>query len=473
MITGEHITPSIASRVHSDNVMRDVFIAICGQNATNATNPVRDCRSVEKRYSPTTHLRSVRNATIAEGRIPNGMCAKERAICFYRTIMPTAFEFRTNQRMVYTSTYSAGLVEYTKPVATDHLVAIAMKTRTSSSLYYTHTDHLGSLRVVTNENKGIVSRYHYDAWGKRTLVAGSHITHRGFTGHEHLEPFGLINTNARMYDPVLARFLSPDMYVQAPTFTQSYNRYSYVWNNPLMYIDPTGYLTTGHNTIYTGTVNKISGVTVYGQAINQSTDWGAYWSVYNTAFSDWARGLWNEWDNRTQTSTLIRGWKHENLGGRGGGGDGTKWNRVETYKNQAERNLTDHERTMNNPLVQSIHRGQTEFWNYPVTKITLGTVLFIGTGGIEGVIGLATGTMSMFQLVTNSQMSDWVRTGMTVVPNQSIYGVGVPGASRIWAIKGGGNLYKTGQPMGFHYHIHQYNWYTPWTWFKQTPIIKP
>jgi hypothetical protein len=51
--------------------------------------------------------------------------------------------------------------------------------------------------------------------------------------------------NGRMYDPVIARFLSPDPFVQAPTFTQSYNRYSYVWNNPLKYIDPTGYKASG------------------------------------------------------------------------------------------------------------------------------------------------------------------------------------------------------------------------------------
>ena len=47
--------------------------------------------------------------------------------------------------------------------------------------------------------------------------------------------------NARLYDPLLGRFLSPDPYVQAPDFTQSFNRYSYCINNPLLYFDLTGY----------------------------------------------------------------------------------------------------------------------------------------------------------------------------------------------------------------------------------------
>ncbi|MDO5666030.1 MAG: polymorphic toxin type 23 domain-containing protein, partial [Bacteroidia bacterium] len=63
---------------------------------------------------------------------------------------------------------------------------------------------------------------------------------RGYTGHEHLPWFGLVNMNARLYDPVLGRFLNPDPYVQMPDFTQNFNRYSYVLNNPLKYTDPTG-----------------------------------------------------------------------------------------------------------------------------------------------------------------------------------------------------------------------------------------
>jgi RHS repeat-associated protein len=64
---------------------------------------------------------------------------------------------------------------------------------------------------------------------------------RGFTGHEHYPYFKIINMNGRLYDPVIARFFSPDKYVQNPGFTQSFNRYTYARNCPLMFKDPTGY----------------------------------------------------------------------------------------------------------------------------------------------------------------------------------------------------------------------------------------
>ena len=58
---------------------------------------------------------------------------------------------------------------------------------------------------------------------------------RGYSGHEHLKEFGLVNMNARLYDPALGRFLAPDPFVQMPDLSQNFNRYSYAMNNPLRY----------------------------------------------------------------------------------------------------------------------------------------------------------------------------------------------------------------------------------------------
>ena len=72
------------------------------------------------------------------------------------------------------------------------------------------------------------------------MKSGTDFGYRGYTGHEHLTEFGLINMNARLYDPILGRFLGIDPYVSTPDFAQGYNRYSYCLNNPLIYTDPSG-----------------------------------------------------------------------------------------------------------------------------------------------------------------------------------------------------------------------------------------
>ena len=120
------------------------------------------------------------------------------------------------------------------------------------TLYNIGRDYLGSVTHVATAAGVLVAEYSYDPWGRQRnpetleiydpgdelyLVLG-----RGFTGHEHLDWFGLINMNARLYDPTYGRFLSPDPYVQAPDFTQNFNRYSYALNNPLKYTDKEGEL---------------------------------------------------------------------------------------------------------------------------------------------------------------------------------------------------------------------------------------
>ncbi|MDI9312706.1 MAG: RHS repeat-associated core domain-containing protein [Limnohabitans sp.] len=64
--------------------------------------------------------------------------------------------------------------------------------------------------------------------------------YRGFTGHEMLPEYGLINMNARFYDPANGRMLRPDNFVSDPFNSQGYNRFSYANNNPLKFTDPDG-----------------------------------------------------------------------------------------------------------------------------------------------------------------------------------------------------------------------------------------
>ena len=114
-------------------------------------------------------------------------------------------------------------------------------------MYYVHPDHLGSWTTVTDRIGVVVQDVRFDPWGtpyysdSTTLTpASSLLFDRGFTGHEHIMNFGLINMNGRVYDPMTSTFLSVDNYVQDPTYTQNFNRYAYCMNNPLKYTDPDG-----------------------------------------------------------------------------------------------------------------------------------------------------------------------------------------------------------------------------------------
>ncbi|WP_291849246.1 RHS repeat-associated core domain-containing protein [Bradyrhizobium sp.] len=114
---------------------------------------------------------------------------------------------------------------------------------------YFHTDHLGSISVITNEYGVVVERLSYDAWGKRRNPDGTDDpagsltsqTTRGFTGEEQLSVSGLVHLNGRVYDPLLARMTSADPFVTDPMNPQGWNRYSYVGNDPLAFTDPNGY----------------------------------------------------------------------------------------------------------------------------------------------------------------------------------------------------------------------------------------
>src|SRR5205814_9058045 len=111
-------------------------------------------------------------------------------------------------------------------------------------------DHLGSTDIITNVNGALVQKMSFDAWGKRResnwmvmsdpSLFDSTLTTHGFTGHEEIDPVGLIHMNGRVYDPEIGRFLSADPFEQDLSNSQSLNRYTYVLNNPLSLTDPTG-----------------------------------------------------------------------------------------------------------------------------------------------------------------------------------------------------------------------------------------
>jgi len=118
-------------------------------------------------------------------------------------------------------------------------------TLTDDNAYYTHSDHLGSTSMVTNEDGDAVEEIGYLPFGavlfRNVLNDGTWESAYRFTGQEFDPEYHLYNYDARLYDPVVGRFISPDTIVPEPFNPQSLNRYAYCLNNPLRYTDPSGH----------------------------------------------------------------------------------------------------------------------------------------------------------------------------------------------------------------------------------------
>jgi len=109
-----------------------------------------------------------------------------------------------------------------------------------STCRYIHSDHLGSANVVTDEAGLQLAHYEYAPYGSVARTEGLDVSAHKFTGKE-LDETGLYFYSARYYDPVLGRFVTPDIFVQSPYDPQSLNRYAYCRNNPVNLVDPTGH----------------------------------------------------------------------------------------------------------------------------------------------------------------------------------------------------------------------------------------
>jgi RHS repeat-associated protein len=113
-----------------------------------------------------------------------------------------------------------------------------------SDVNYYHKDHLGSSTVMTDASGTMLETTDYMPFGFQRDSSGPNpnVTHYRFTDQELDVESGLYNYNARLYDPVIGRFISADCMVPDPFDPQMFNRYSYCRNNPLIYIDPSGHM---------------------------------------------------------------------------------------------------------------------------------------------------------------------------------------------------------------------------------------
>ena len=142
-----------------------------------------------------------------------------------------------------------------------------------STTYFVHQDHLGSTRLLTGLNQGIVQKLDYLPYGELISTDSGIDTHK-FTGKERDSESGLDNFGKRYDSSSMGRFMTPDAFYKDSHVgdPQSWNEYAYARNNPLRYVDPTGEnatvstsCSTDANNHTTCNVNVSASIAIYAQ----------------------------------------------------------------------------------------------------------------------------------------------------------------------------------------------------------------
>ncbi len=132
-------------------------------------------------------------------------------------------------------------------------------TQPGSGTSFLTSDHLGSPRLITDRDANVKVRHDYlpygeeigwnqgtyVSYGNRSAIAGYGVSDpvpQKFTGKERDSESGLDNFLKRYHASSMGRFMSPDPLMASASTSdpQTWNRYAYVRNNPLKYVDPTG-----------------------------------------------------------------------------------------------------------------------------------------------------------------------------------------------------------------------------------------
>jgi len=144
---------------------------------------------------------------------------------------------------------------------------------TLSGTTYFHKDHLGSSSAMSDAAGVAIETSNYMPFGGMRAHAGTWNSDYKFTDQELDGESGLYNYDARLYDPIIGRFISSDSIVPRPFDPQSLSRYSYCRNNPLIYVDPTGH---HYGAESPGGRADFGGETVSGRSIDNSDGKGDY-----------------------------------------------------------------------------------------------------------------------------------------------------------------------------------------------------
>ena len=198
---------------------------------------------------------------------------------------------RSESSDTVTKYYSASLGAMSRPVAF----------RRGGTLHWVGADHLGGTIRVLNDSFTALDGMRYKPYGEDRDTGNALATDRKFTGQTEDEAAGLYWYASRAYDPAIGRFVSPDSIVPAPGNPQSLNRYSYVYNNPLGLVDPTGRSAEWFDQAWLDEFRRVHGDDPDESDINYR-----YHSMNATSRGDdWSLDIWKTHPANTTPTTPV------------------------------------------------------------------------------------------------------------------------------------------------------------------------
>ena len=270
-----------------------------------------------------------------------------------------------------TNQYYAGNMVYNSSKALDYILFDEGKVNKSGSLFvyeYHLKDHLGNTRVAFQPNGSATTTLqvaeYYPFGSNYTPLSPDNSNKYLYNGKEKQSDV-LSSTSldwydygARFYDPQIGRWHVVDPAAEERQWLSPYN---YCSLNPINRIDPNGMLDD-----WVERDNQV----VWDENVTSAND---------ADLKSGDKYLGKEgYGVNTETGASIH-YKSDGTTSEGSFGIGEA---------TVTGTMSEHARTMSNPVVQAIHQGQEDFLNHPVTKATVNTLLFVATGGIEGVTAL-------------------------------------------------------------------------------------
>lgn len=159
------------------------------------------------------------------------------------------------------------------------------RTAENQTLYYQFNGHADVVGLIDDEGV-LVASYYYDAFGVPTQTSGDVENPFRYGGYVYDEETGLYYIKSRFYDASIARFIQEDIYSGKYSDPLSLNLYTYVLNNPLRYLDPTGMIP---DEIKIGNTSigylKGMGSGIYGSIADLKTAYGGSMSVKDGVYS--------------------------------------------------------------------------------------------------------------------------------------------------------------------------------------------